>query len=333
MKEFRADIWNKDEYTYEAAYGFVPNIHAYLHDEDEDSGIQRDCMLVVPGGGYCMCCQHEGELPAKVFYEQGMNTFVLTYTTDITMSVPLKKQPLNDISRAVRFIRKNAKEYGIEGKKLIICGFSAGGHVCGSLAVHFDDVKDPDPGLDSISNRPDGAILSYPVLTVGKFTHEYSMLTLLGPNPAPDEKDYYSCVKHVSENTPPCFLWQTVTDDLVPIENTYLFAMALREKNIPFAHYAFPSGHHGLTVCSEESMKGWSGGDYCMEQVMRAANAVKDGKGVRVSDKRRAELIEQFFPENPAPPFEWKPDMSLLEDVGSWTKLAKVWMERLDYKE
>ena len=332
MKKFRENIWKDDEYSYEAAYGFIPNIHAYLHDEDEndDSGDKnRDCMLVIPGGGYCMCCQHEGELPAKVFYEQGMNTFVLTYTTDITMSVPLKKQPLNDISRAVRFIRKNAKEYGVEGKKLIICGFSAGGHVCGSLAVHFDDVKDPDPGYDCISNRPDGAILSYPVLTSGKFTHEYSILALVGADAGQDEKDYFSCEKHVTVNTPPCFLWQTVTDGLVPIENTYLFAQALLEKKIPFAHYAFPSGFHGLTVCNEESLNGWKGEDYCMEQVMLAVNAVKDGKGVRVSEKRRAELIEQFFPKNPAPAFEWKPDMSLLDDVGCWTKMAKVWIERL----
>ena len=92
-----------------------------------------------------------------------MNAFVLSYTTDITMSVPLHKQPLEDISRAVRFIRKNASKYNIDGKKLVIMGFSAGSHVCGSLAVHFDDVIENNPEYADISNRPDGVILSYPV--------------------------------------------------------------------------------------------------------------------------------------------------------------------------
>ena len=104
MKTFIEKIWEPGEYNYAAAYGFEPNIHGFIHED----GV-RDCMLVVPGGGYCMCVPPEAEIVAKSFYDRGMNAFVLTYTTDITMSVPLKKQPLNDISRAVRFIRKNAE--------------------------------------------------------------------------------------------------------------------------------------------------------------------------------------------------------------------------------
>ena len=86
----------------------------------------------------------EAEIVAKTFYERGLNAFVLTYTTDITMSVPLKKQPLNDIARAVRFVRSRARDFALTNK-LIINGGSAGGHVCASLAVHFDDVPDTNP--------------------------------------------------------------------------------------------------------------------------------------------------------------------------------------------
>ncbi len=176
MKNFGTEIWEEGEYKYEAAYGFTPNVFAYLHNDDE----KRDCMLVVPGGGYCMVVPHEGELVAREFYNRGMNVFVLTYTTDITMSVPLKMQPLKDISRAVRFIRKDAAKYNIDGKKLCICGFSAGGHVCGSLAVHYMDVEDDNPKYSDISNRPDGVILSYPVITTGEYTHADSIKALLG---------------------------------------------------------------------------------------------------------------------------------------------------------
>ncbi|MCR5556636.1 MAG: endo-1,4-beta-xylanase, partial [Butyrivibrio sp.] len=323
IKRSRENIWADGEYDYAAAYGFTPNIFAYLHNDNE----KRDCMLVIPGGGYCMCCSHEGELPAMEFFNRGMNVFVLSYTTDITMSVPLKKQPLNDISRAVRFIRKNAEKYNVEGKKLFICGFSAGAHVCGSLAVHFDDIEDKNPEFNAFSNRPDGVILSYPVITTGEFTHKDSVRALLGNEPTNEELEYFSLEKQVKDNTPPCFIWQTQEDALVPVENSYLFAMALRKKNIPFAHYVFPAGFHGLTIANEEFFQGWSGGDYTMEQTMRAAFSVKEGKGVNVSEKRKEELIQQFFGDNEMPAMGI--DESLKNDVGHWAELAWAWILRI----
>ena len=230
MRTFRQDLWKADEYTYKAAYGFMPNIHAFLHEEDNEN---RKCMLVVPGGGYCMLTPHEGELPAMQYYKMGLNVFVLTYTNDITMCVPLKRQPMEDLSRAIRLIRKNAADYHILPDKLFICGFSAGGHVCACVSTHFADIADPDKDLAGISNRPDGTILCYPVITTGEYTHIYSIQALLGKNPSKEELDYFSLEKQVTADTPPCFLWQTLEDSLVPVENTYLFAKALKEKGIP----------------------------------------------------------------------------------------------------
>ena len=335
MKQFRENIWQENEYTFRAAYGFVPNIHAYLHEDEEI----RDCLLVLPGGGYCMCVPHEGELVAKEFYERGMNVFVLTYSTDITFSIPLKKQPLNDISRAVRFIRKRAGEYNIEGKKLFICGFSAGAHVCGSLATHYDEVE--DAAYSGISNRPDGVILSYPVITTGDYTHGSSVEALLGKNPEEAELEYFSLEKNVKDNTPPCFIWQTQTDELVPVENSYLFAEALRKKKIPFAHYVFPEGFHGLSVPNEEFFNGFKGGEYTMEQVMKAVAAVKEGKGVNVPETRVQELKEQFADENKEEsenkgdlenefnPFAGIDPLKLFKDVRLWPDLAMEWMDKI----
>ena len=325
MKNFSEKIWGESEYSYDAAYGFIPEIHAYLHDDDEP----RDCMLVVPGGGYCMCVPHEGEPVAEEFYNRGMNAFVLSYTTDITMSVPLYRQPLKDISRAVRFIRKNADAYKISGRKLIICGFSAGAHVCGSLAVHFDDVKDENPDYADISNRPDGAILSYPVITFGESTHIYSVQTLIGKEPSAEDLEYFSLEKQVKPNTPPCFIWQTQTDELVPVENSYLFAKALRAAKIPFAHYVFPEGYHGLSIANDNFFNEAPVDDYTLDQVKRAVQAVKEGKGINVSAIRKAELEAQFPDEPEGPPEAPAKDMSWQEDVGLWPSLAEAWIKRL----
>ncbi len=328
MKTFIEKIWEPGEYNYAAAYGFEPNIHGYLHDEDDKP---RDGIIIVPGGGYCMCVPPEAEIVAKAFYNRGMNAFVLTYTTDITMSVPLKKQPLNDVARAVRFVRSRAKEYSLTDK-LIINGGSAGAHVCGSLAVHFDDVPDSNPKYKDISARPDGVILNYPVITTGEFTHIYSVWALIGQNAPQEELDYFSLEKNVKTDTPPCFIWQTRDDNLVPVENSYLFAAALKEKGVPYAHYVFPQGFHGLSVANEAFFSGDFGEPYTMEQVNRAVKAVKEGKGVNVSDQRRKELEAQFADDAPKPPTPPETPAQMAEkfrDVAMWPDLAAVWIASL----
>lgn len=360
MKTFRIDLWKKEEYGYRAAYGFMPNLRAYLHEEDDTA---RTCMIVAPGGGYCMLAPHEGEPVALRFYEMGLDVFVLTYTNDITMSVPLKRQPMEDIARAVRLVRKNAKEYRIDADRVLICGFSAGGHVCASLCTHFDDITDPDEALNRIPARPDAAILGYPVITTGKYTHIYSIQSLLGKDPAEEELDYFSCEKQVKEDTPPCFLWQTQEDELVPVENSYLFAMALREKKIPFAHYVYPRGRHGLGLADEEALSGKSGGSYVQEQLQLALEHVKADTAVDLSKERREELMQQFFGSQKEPSefsseaeqektsdLETKEDRegedtpmkddrdradvreplkAPYEDIRSWPEAARIWFEGL----
>lgn len=325
MRFFCKAIWEDGEYNYAAAYGFIPNIHAYLHEEGVHDGL-----IIAPGGGYCMCVPQEGEIVAKEFYEKGLNVFVLSYTTDITLSVPLRRQPLADIARAVRFVRARAKEYSL-GKKLFVCGFSAGAHVCGTLAVHHEDATDSNPMYADISCRPDGAILCYPVITTGTYTHPSSVEALVGKNPSDSELEYFSLEKNVTDKTPPCFLWQTATDDLVPVENSYLFARALKEKNVPFAHYVFPNGFHGLSVPTEEFFNGEFGEPYTMEQVRLAVSAVKAGKGVNVSAKRKAELEAQFpdKPQDASQAQDKKNEAAQYEDVRLWTTLADKWMKRL----
>ena len=331
---FQKPIYKDGEYNYEAAYGFVPNVYAYLHGDDE----VRPGMIVVPGGGYCMVVNVEGEPVAEYFYNMGMNVVVLTYTTDITMSVPLKDQPMKDLSRAIRYIRANTETYRMDPKRISICGFSAGGHLCATVCTHYADVTDCDEELNKISNRPDGVILGYPVITSGEFTHIYSVWALIGRDADAAELEYYSLEKQAHKDMPPCFIWQTVTDDLVPIENSMLFAESCRKAGVPYAYYAFPSGGHGLAAVAGDRFKTGNFGEaYTFDQVNRAVAAVKERKGIRVSEERRTELMIQFFgnPEGEPrpkpeggerPPMPAFPDVS---DVALWPKLAETWLKRL----
>lgn len=103
MLKKRYDLWEAGEYTYSMSFGFQPNLVSYLHEDTEKS---RSCVIVVPGGGYRVVSPSEGEIVAKKFYDKGYQTFVCTYTVNLTGTAPLKDQPLRDLARAVRYIYK-----------------------------------------------------------------------------------------------------------------------------------------------------------------------------------------------------------------------------------
>ncbi|HHV11568.1 MAG TPA: alpha/beta hydrolase [Clostridiales bacterium] len=267
-------LWTKEEYTYPVLGEFSPNIVTYIHDEDEKI---RPAILVVPGGGYCVVSNTEGEIVAKKFYLKGYNAFVVTYTTNLLMDKPLKLQPLKDVSRAVVFVRKRAQQFHIHPDKLAICGFSAGGHLCGSLAVHFDAKELVEEGeYAGISNRPDGVILSYPVISSGEHAHRDSFIALLGKEATKEELGYMSLEAQVTADTPPTFLWHTATDKDVPVENSYLFANACKEKGVDFELHIFGNGDHGLSLANEEWASGNFDGAYTMQQFFETLQFLVD---------------------------------------------------------
>ena len=315
MKKEVITLWNQEEYTYPMAQGFVPNIMTYVHEDE----LIRPCMIVVPGGAYCFVSPSEGELVAKKFYEFGYNTFVLTYTVNVTYEYPLNEQPMRDLSRAIRYVRKNCEHFHIDSNKVVICGFSAGGHLCGSVCVHHKDVKDVNQEFANISNKPNAAILSYPVITAGEFAHQSSFDALLGFRTTEEQKEYYTLENQVNEEVPPCFLWQTVNDETVPVENSYLFAKALKEKNIPFAHHVFSEGRHGLSTADEAFGKSQFGEPYTMQQTFQVTKAIKSGK-VTVSDELRKTM--EFYESQGVPQVEANPEVAV------WTEMAKLWLTK-----
>lgn len=288
MKKEQHTLWKEKEYAYPMAGGFTPFLVSYTHS----GGSTRPGILVIPGGGYCFVAPSEAEPVAKRFYAEGYNAFVLTYTVNPLMNAPLHLQPLRDASRAMRFIRRNAGT--TDPNRLAVCGFSAGGHLAASLAVHWQDIADPDEALNACSNRPNAAILSYPVITGGEYAHRGSFQALLGEPPRPDDLEYMCLEKQVGEHTPPCFLWQTAADNAVPVENSYLFAQACREQGVPYAHHVFAQGQHGLALADEAWLQGDYGDDFTTRQLALLRDKAKAGEIPGIAQN----ALEPFF----APP-------------------------------
>lgn len=316
-------IWSPAEYSEPLGLSFRPTLAPYLHPD----AARRPCILVVPGGAYCFVSPTEAEPIARAFYDLGFQALVLTYSTNPTFLAPLGTLALRDLSRAVRLIRARADEYRVDPDRLFLCGFSAGGHLCASLCVHYADIADPDPALDAYANRPDGAILSYPVITSGLFTHQDSMLALLGPEPAEEALDYAALERHVTEDTPPCFLWHTLTDGSVPVENSLAFAKACRAHGVPFALHLFSDGPHGLSTADrawlEESPKHTD----TLAQMREILPLVAGGA---LKPPKMGEILSTFlqYPDDPIRDGFLR-DSVPMPEIAPWPGLAAAWIQSL----
>lgn len=219
---------------------------SYVH---EDISTPRTTILVCPGGGYWMTCKdYEGEHIAKYYYEAGFNAFVLVYSTADEGHITAL-EPLIEVGLAVKYIRENAAEYGVSPDKIITCGFSAGGHLAGSAGIlwNIPEVKAAMGDAPEGINRPNGMILSYPVITAGEYAHRGSFIFLTGnENYGEKEINKFSLDKNIEPTTPPIFIWHTANDSVVPIQNSILVVNACAQNKVPFEAHIYPNGPHGM---------------------------------------------------------------------------------------
>ena len=229
------------------------SVTGYLHTPIWEMNVRREQfpgVVICPGGGYQMVSEREAEPIALRFFAAGYNVFVLTYSVKEKAK---NFQPLRELSETFRAIRSHV-EWRVDPARIAVCGFSAGGHLAGSLGTMWNNEEflktyDNQGG----QNRPDAMILGYPVITADEFAHVESIETVSGCEKGTPGYEFFSLDRHVSSDTCPAFLWHTVEDDCVPIENTLKFLLALQREKIPYEAHLFPDGWHGMSACTEET--------------------------------------------------------------------------------
>ncbi len=224
-----------------------PSLTPFLPDPGLASG---SAIVVCPGGGYGGLADHEGKDYAEWLNQHGVAAFVLKYR--LGSQGYRHPRMLEDAARAVRLVRTRAGQWGLDSERVGIMGSSAGGHLASTLLTHFDagDPAATDP-VDRASSRPALGILCYPVVTMGVFTHQGSKNNLLGKEPAVDLTWLLSNELQVTPKTPPTFLWHTVEDTAVPIENSLQFASALRKAGVAFDLHVYEKGRHGIGLADK----------------------------------------------------------------------------------
>lgn len=207
----------------------VPELFIYLAPNPNGTAV-----LMCPGGGYGgVAIEHEGKGLRKLFNDNGITLCVLKYR------IPNGHYsiPADDAREALRIMRENAEEWGIDKNRIGIGGASAGGHLASTVATHLQEDSNLNPNFQ---------LLLYPVISMkDKITHEGSKILLLGDNPSQELVDSFCNEMQVTASTPPAFIAVSGDDDVVPVENSLLYFEALNNQGIPSELHIYPSGGHG----------------------------------------------------------------------------------------
>lgn len=199
-------------------------------------------LLVAPGGGYeRIMIDKEGSALAMFFNAMGYTLAVMTYRLPADGHHEGADAPLADAQRALR---------GRNGERIVMMGFSAGGHVAASAGTRFNEKLYPvQDAADARSPRPDALVLIYPVISMRDgLAHRGSRQQLLGENPGQQEIDAYSMETRVSDRTPQTLLIHAVDDESVPVNNSLVMFSALREHKVPCELHFYEKGGHGFGI-------------------------------------------------------------------------------------
>ena len=233
-------------------WGSPENSGLTVHPAPKPNGM---AVIICPGGAYSgLVTGPEGHGIARWLNQHGILGVVLEYRLPAGRS----KVPLLDAQQAIRTVRRNARKWQIDPKRVGIIGFSAGGHLAATASTQFDLGKaDAAETIAGQSSRPDFTILVYPVISLGDLTHVGVRDNLLGKKPTPEEIRRFSCELQVTAQTPPAFLAHAVDDRGVLIDNSRLYHQALQAQGVASKLVELPDGGHGLHGYQGASWDTW----------------------------------------------------------------------------
>lgn len=222
----------------------------YIPDNSEEieAHRKRRAIIICPGGSYAKTSDREAEPIALELLSMDCAVCILRYSC-----APRRfPKALCELAQSVLFLKENAERFNIDEGKILVMGFSAGGHLAACLGIIPDELE--KLGYDEKLIRPAGMILCYPVITSGRYWHQGSFENLLGDE-LMERSSAFSLEERVNDKTPKAFIWQTFADRTVPVQNSLLLAEALSENAIPFELHVYPKGKHGLGLGTKISAK------------------------------------------------------------------------------
>ena len=242
-------------------------LHAFLDEGDPMMPGPKEklpAMMICPGGAYLFCSMSgEGYTTAMAFLAAGYQTFILQYTVGSSCGSNPSAYPaqLLDYARAVLLIREHAEEWLVDPERLCLTGFSAGAHLCATVATKWHEPLLSDHfGVAAEVFKPLAVILGYPLCDYA-YQEEYNAgkpanpMLLAGnaaffgtPAPSKEQLELLCPCLHVSANTPPIFMMHAASDTMVPALHSLKMAQALAKHKVPYELHIFQTGEHGFAT-------------------------------------------------------------------------------------
>ena len=200
----------------------------------------RPIIVIAPGGAYRYTSEREAEPIAKVFNKGGYHALILHY-----------RETLDTYPFTGKLVYETLKEIKLDKRvsKIVLLGFSAGGHLMCEYSLHYKDYG---------NIKPDLLMLSYPVITSDeRYSHKFSFETLLGDkyNDLKIRK-YVSLENAVTADAPDLFLWGTYTDEAVNVMNSFLLVNAYYKNHLNCEYHMYSKGGHGLALGNKKTSNG-----------------------------------------------------------------------------
>ncbi|MFC0877843.1 alpha/beta hydrolase [Saccharicrinis sp. FJH2] len=225
----------------------VPGMYVFLTARDANT---RGAVLICPSGGYQkLTYKTSGIQIAKWLNTLGFNAFVLMYRLPNSPDLRVSYEgPVQDAQRAMKLIRANAPEWGIDANNVGVYGSSAGGHLATTISTIQDDFSNIGDSLDQRNFRPDFQILVSPVVSLVSDYHKGSRNTFLGRNDSEVLAERFSNELNVTDETPPCFMVHADNDHGVSSMNSVRYYTALKAHGVPASLHIFPFGGHSIGI-------------------------------------------------------------------------------------
>ncbi|MDR1112722.1 MAG: alpha/beta hydrolase [Bacteroidales bacterium] len=203
-------------------------------------------IIVCPGGSYHhLGLPHEGYQVAEWLNTQGITAFVLRYR--VGMHGYHHPAMIEDLQRAIQYVRDNAATLHIRQDKLGVMGFSAGGHLVTMAGAFARNNFLIQHGIASqASLRPDFIVPVYPVVSMqDSLAHHHSRECLLSKHYTQADVDRFSLELNIPADMPPVFLVTAKDDPVVLYQNSVILDQALTDKNIKHKFLLYEAGRHG----------------------------------------------------------------------------------------
>lgn len=233
-------------------------------------------LIICPGGSYrYLGTKGEGYEVARWFRDRGVAAFVLHYR--IGFFGNHHPAMIQDLQRAIQFVREQAPRLHVDTARVGVMGFSAGGHLAGTAALYGDENFMAPLGIrPEVSLRPSFVAMIYPVVTMREpYVHKKSRRNLLGRRPADSLVHRMSLEENIRQGLPPVFLMAAEDDPTVAVENSRMLAHRLKEKNVPHEVYIFHRGGHGFGLHPKSGSDAEAWVERCWKWINKVINRLK----------------------------------------------------------